>query len=126
LTTGATSDPGVPVTVIAYWGVSTISKVDPAPTLNLAVSTPALTTHAGSPVVSIFNTPANGVTGAAVIVQPVSDPEKPAPEMVTSVAAAPGEPLMGGDPDVGVMVTAGVTVNGVIATSPWAPVTWIT
>ena len=58
------------------------------------------------------------MTGAAVIVQLVSDAEKPAPEMVTSVAGAPGDPPTGGEPDVGVMVTLGVTENGVIALSP--------
>jgi hypothetical protein len=109
-----TSSCGVPVT-------NTVLSPfrDPSPTLNLAVNWPVagLTVHGGSPVVSMIR------SADDVRVHPVSRGLNPVPETVTSVADAPGVPLTAGDPDVGLRVTAALTVNGSEAKSPWSPVT---
>jgi hypothetical protein len=65
-----------------------------------------------------MNKPAGGVS-----VQLVSVATKPVPVTVTSVAGAVGGPVIGGDPLVGLSVTAGSTVNVVVAESPWLPIT---
>jgi len=111
--------PRGPVTVTLY---PAALYRDPAPTLNLAVRTPALVTvHAGSPAVSILNTPGAPPTGVAVIAHPPGPPGlNPLPVAVTSVAAC--EPAAG-EPLAGLSVSAVVTVNVADAESPSLPVT---
>jgi hypothetical protein len=101
-----------PVVLIVY---PSAVNADPAPTLNLrlAESTPVLLTeHAGSPDVSTI------IVNAAAVTVHAPEGLKPEPVTVTSVAAAPGEPLTGGEPLEGLSVICGVTVNAVDAESP--------
>lgn len=101
--------PRGPYTVMLY--PKGVVHTDPVPTLKFAVRTPLLVTvHAGSPIVSIYNTPLPPPVGfVAVIVHPPGPPGlNPLPVAVTSVATcepAAGEPLLG------VSVSPAVTVN---------------
>ena len=117
---GTTLKLGVTVTPAEYVVVLTLIVYPPeyhtevAPTLNLAVSCPELSTVQISPVVSKTSTPE--VTGTKP--HPVSLAGNPVPVTVTSVAGAPGEPLTGGEPVVGVRVAVGTTVRVTVPESP--------
>jgi len=116
----AESPPGVPVTVTP---TPPPTYTEFAPTLNLPESWPDVLTVHVSPLVSTISEAA-----PEVIVQPVSAGEarKPVPVTVTSVADAVGGPVIGGDPLVGLNVTAEVTVKtAATLLSPWTPVTTI-
>jgi len=85
---------------------------DPAPTANVALSTPVLpvTVHKRAPG------PDEGITRPAdgVTVQDVSVVKKPVPEMDTVV---PGSAPTGGEPSAGLgltSVTAGLTVKAAV------------
>lgn len=80
---------------------------DPTPTLKAACNCPlALTVHAGSPDVS-----KTSPVVVEVSVHEVSVGANPVPVTATTVAAAPGEPATGGEPVVGLRVTAAAGVK---------------